>query len=288
MTRKALGKGINALIPDFETGTAATEAQEGLRELMIDEIVPNRNQPRKTFNDEALQELADSIRENGIIQPIVVQKKEDGYELICGERRWRSAQKAGLKRIPALVREASSAESLQIALIENIHRQDLNPIEEAQAYQRLVDDFDLTQEAIAQRVGKKRATVANYLRLLKLSRPIQEDLISGELTMGHARALLALETAQDMETVRREVAKKAMNVRQVESFIQKLKSRGHPRSPKKIAQKDIYIKDMESALQRHFGTKVEIEPATKGGKLSIHYYSNDDLSRIHDMMLQRR
>ncbi len=288
MTRKALGKGINALIPDFETGTAATEAQEGLRELMIDEIVPNRNQPRKAFEEEALQELADSIRENGVIQPIVVQKKGDGYELICGERRWRSAQKAGLKRIPALVREASSAESLQIALIENIHRQDLNPIEEAQAYQRLVDDFDLTQEAIAQRVGKKRATVANYLRLLKLSRPIQEDLISGELTMGHARALLALETAQDMETVRREVAKKAMNVRQVESFIQKLKSRGHPRSPKKIAQKDIYIKNMESTLQRHFGTKVEIEPATKGGKLSIHYYSNDDLSRIHDMMLQRR
>jgi len=287
MTRKALGKGINALIPDFEIDTAPTGAQDGLRELMIDEIVPNRHQPRKVFKEEALQELADSIRENGIIQPIVVQKKDDRYELICGERRWRSAQKAGLKKIPAIVREASSAESLQIALIENIHRQDLNPIEEAQAYQRLVDDFNLTQEDIAQRVGKKRATVANTLRLLKLSRPIQEDLISGELTMGHARALLALETAQDMETVRREVAKKAMNVRQVEYFIQKLKRRGQKRTPKHLAPKDIFIKNMENALQRHFGTKVEIEPATKGGKLAIQYYSNDDLTRIHDMMLHK-
>ena len=256
-------------------------------ELMIDEIIPNRYQPRKIFNEEGLQDLADSIRENGLIQPIVVQRKDDRYELICGERRWRSAQKAGLKKIAAIVREASSAESLQIALIENIHRQDLNPIEEAQAYQRMLDDFSLTQEDIAQRVGKKRATVANYLRLLKLSRPIQEDLIRGELTMGHARALLALETPEDMETVRREVAKKSMSVRQVEFFIQKLKHRGQNRSPKVLAQKDIYIKDMESALQRHFGTKVEIEPSAKGGKLAIHYYSNDDLSRIHDMLLQK-
>lgn len=287
MTRKALGKGIHALIPDFEMGTAATGVQEGLMELMIDEIIPNRYQPRKIFNEEGLQDLADSIRENGLIQPIVVQRKDDRYELICGERRWRSAQKAGLKKIAAIVREASSAESLQIALIENIHRQDLNPIEEAQAYQRMLDDFSLTQEDIAQRVGKKRATVANYLRLLKLSRPIQEDLIRGELTMGHARALLALETPQDMETVRREVAKKSMSVRQVEFFIQKLKHRGQNRSPKVLAQKDIYIKDMESALQRHFGTKVEIEPSAKGGKLAIHYYSNDDLSRIHDMLLQK-
>ena len=288
MTRKALGKGINALIPDFEIGTASTGAQDGLQELMIDEIVTNRYQPRKIFKEEALQDLADSIRENGVIQPIVVQKKEDKYELICGERRWRSAQKAGLKKIPVVVREATNTESLQIALIENIHRQDLNPIEEAQAYQQLVEEFGLTQESVAQRVGKKRATVANYLRLLKLSRPIQEDLISGELTMGHARALLALENAQDMETVRREITKKAMNVRQVESFIQKLKNRDQTRSPKKQVQKDIYIKEMENVLQRHFGTTVEIEPAAKGGKLSIHYYSNDDLSRIHDMMLLKR
>jgi len=287
VTRKALGKGIHALIPDFEIGPDPAKAQDGLRELLIDEIIPNSYQPRKIFNEEALQDLADSIRENGIIQPIVVQKKDDRYELICGERRWRSAQQAGLKKIPAIVREASSREALQIALIENIHREDLNPIEEAHAYQRMLDDFSLTQEDIAQRVGKKRATVANYLRLLKLSRPIQEALISGELTMGHARALLALETPQDMETVRREVAKKSMSVRQVEFFIQKLKRRGPKRHPKNIAQKDIHTKNMETALQRHLGTKVEIEPAVKGGKLVIHYYSNDDLSRIHDMILRK-
>lgn len=287
MTRKALGKGIHALIPDFAIGTDPAKAQDGLRELLIDEIIPNSYQPRKNFNEEALQDLADSIRENGIIQPIVVQKKGDRYELICGERRWRSAQQAGLKKIPAIVREASSREALQIALIENIHREDLNPIEEAHAYQRMLDDFSLTQEDIAQRVGKKRATVANYLRLLKLSRPIQEDLISGELSMGHARALLALETQQDMETVRREVAKKSMSVRQVELFIQQLKRRGQKRHPKNIAQNDIHTKNMETALQRHFGTKVEIEPAVKGGKLVIHYYSNDDLGRIHDMILRK-
>lgn len=287
MTRKALGKGIHALIPDFAIGTDPAEAPDGLKDLLIDEIIPNSYQPRKNFNEETLQDLADSIRENGIIQPIVVQKKGDRYELICGERRWRSAQKAGLKKIPAIVREASSREALQIALIENIHREDLNPIEEAHAYQRMLDDFSLTQEDIAQRVGKKRATVANYLRLLKLSRPIQEDLISGELSMGHARALLALETQQDMETVRREVAKKSMSVRQVELFIQKLKHQGQKRPQKIIAQKDIHTKNMETALQRHLGTKVEIEPAVKGGKLVIHYYSNDDLGRIHDMILRK-
>jgi ParB family chromosome partitioning protein len=190
VNRKALGKGINALIPDFETEVSASAAPAGMVELLVDEISPGSTQPRKDFNDEKLKELENSIRENGVIQPIVVQKQGEGYGIICGERRWRASRKAGLKKIPAVIREASNTESLQMALIENIHRQDLNPIEEAEAYKRLSHEFGLTQEVIAKQVGKNRATVANYLRLLKLSRGFQDDLITGRLTMGHARAML--------------------------------------------------------------------------------------------------
>jgi ParB family chromosome partitioning protein len=168
VNRKALGKGINALIPNFETEVPASTPTSGMVELLIDEISPGDTQPRKDFNDEKLKELEDSIRENGVIQPIVVQKQGEGYEIICGERRWRASRKAGLKKIPAVIREVSNTQSLKMALIENIHRQDLNPIEEAQAYKRLSHEFGLTQEVIAKQVGKNRATVANYLRLLKL------------------------------------------------------------------------------------------------------------------------
>ncbi len=286
MNRKALGKGINALIPDFEMADTPDPGKAGMVELLIDEISPGATQPRKDFNDEKLQELEHSIRENGVIQPIVVQKRETGYEIICGERRWRASKKAGLKKIPAVIREASNTESLQLALIENIHRQDLNPIEEAEAYKRLSQEFGLTQEIIARRVGKNRATIANYLRLLKLSRGFQEDLICGRLTMGHARAMLALKTEQEMEEVRREVLNRNMNVRQLEFHIQKKKSsEAGPRPRSSVAQKDIFIKDLEKELQRHLGTKVAITPAKKGGKLVVLYYSTDDLNRIRDMII---
>ena len=224
MNRKALGKGINALIPNFETEVPKSAATAGMVELLIDEVSPGDTQPRKDFNDEKLKELENSIRENGVIQPIVVQKRGEGYEIICGERRWRASRKAGLKKIPAVIREVSNTQSLQMALIENIHRQDLNPIEEAQAYKRLSHEFGLTQEVIAKQVGKNRATVANYLRLLKLSKGFQDDLVTGKLTMGHARAMLALETEKEMEEARREVLKKNMNVRQVESYVQAQKA----------------------------------------------------------------
>ena len=176
MNRKALGKGINALIPDFEMGVPES-AEEGMvhsRELLIEEISPNRFQPRNYFDDDKLEELVTSIRENGILQPVVVQKTATGYELVVGERRWRASKKAGLKKIPAVIREVSDAQALELAIIENIHRQDLNPIEEAEAYARLADDFALTQEMIANKVGKSRTAVANILRLLKLSRNIKE------------------------------------------------------------------------------------------------------------------
>jgi len=285
VNRKALGKGINALIPNFETEVPKDTATAGMVELLIDEVSPGDTQPRKDFNDEKLKELENSIRENGVIQPIVVQKRGEGYEIICGERRWRASRKAGLKKIPAVIREVSNTESLQMALIENIHRQDLNPIEEAQAYKRLSHEFGLTQEVIAKQVGKNRATVANYLRLLKLSRGFQEDLITGKLTMGHARAMLALETEKEMEEARREVLKQNMNVRQVESYIQTKKHATGTKPKPKIATKDIFIKDLEKEFQRHLGTKVEITPGKKGGKLVVLYYSIDDLNRIRDMIV---
>lgn len=285
MNRKALGKGINALIPNFETEVPASAPTAGMVELLIDEISPGDTQPRKDFNDEKLKELEDSIRENGVIQPIVVQKQGEGYEIICGERRWRASRKAGLKKIPAVIREVSNTQSLKMALIENIHRQDLNPIEEAQAYKRLSHEFGLTQEVIAKQVGKNRATVANYLRLLKLSKGFQDDLITGQLTMGHARAMLALETEAEMEEARREVLKKNMNVRQIESYIQTKKRTAGEKPKIKVDRKDIFIKDLEKQFERHLGTKVEITPGKKGGKLVVLYYSIDDLNRIHDMIV---
>jgi len=285
VNRKALGKGLNALIPNFETEVPAPAATAGMVELLIDEITPGETQPRKDFNDEKLKELENSIRENGVIQPIVVQKRGEGYEIICGERRWRASRKAGLRKIPAMIREASSTQSLQMALIENIHRQDLNPIEEASAYKRLSHEFGLTQEVIAKQVGKNRATVANYLRLLKLSKGFQDDLITGRLTMGHARAMLALDTEKEMEEARREVLRQNMNVRQIEYYIQTKKNPSGTKPKSKEAHKDIFIKDLEKEFQRHLGTKVEITPAKKGGKLVVFYYSIDDLNRIRDMMV---
>lgn len=285
MNRKALGKGLNALIPNFEPEAPPRPSTSGMVELLIDEISPGETQPRKDFNDEKLKELEHSIRENGVIQPIVVQRRGERYEIICGERRWRASRKAGLKKIPAIIREASNTESLAMALIENIHRQDLNPIEEAQAYKRLSHEFGLTQEVIAKQVGKNRATVANYLRLLKLSRGFQEDLITGRLTMGHARALLALENEKDMEEVRRTALRQNMNVRQLEFHIQNRKQSSAPRPKSNSAQKDIFVKDLEKEFQRRLGTKVELRHGKKGGKLIVFYYSNEDLNRIRDMIV---
>ena len=285
MNRKALGKGINALIPDFGTEAPTAITKAGMVELLVDEVSPGETQPRKDFNDLKLKELENSIRENGVIQPIVVQKRGGGYEIICGERRWRASKKAGLRKIPAIIREVSNTQSLQMALIENIHRQDLNPIEEAEAYKRLSQEFGLTQEVIAQQVGKNRATVANYLRLLKLSKGFQDDLITERLTMGHARAMLALETEKEMEEVRREVLKQNMNVRQLEFYIRTKKGLAGVKPKEKVVQKDIFIKDLEKEFQRHLGTKVEITPAKKGGKVVVSYYSIDDLNRIRDMIV---
>lgn len=277
MNRKALGKGINALIPDFEEGIVSSQAHP--LELLVEEISPNRLQPRKFFDDEKFEELVNSIRETGVIQPVIVQKSGKGYELVAGERRWRASCKVGLKKIPVIIRDFTDTQSLEVALIENIHRQDLNPMEEAEAFVRLADEFGLTQEKIAQRVGKNRVTVANTMRLVKLPRPVKEDMIAGRLTMGHARALLALETPKEIEMLRQEIVKKGLNVRQAEARVSRLKQGNTPVVKKEPVQ-DIFLKDVERDLERKLGTKVSIAPGGKGGKLIINYYSDDDLERI--------
>lgn len=286
MNRKALGKGINALIPDFEMGVPETDAQETMysKELLIDEISPNRFQPRKYFDDEKLEELIASIKENGVLQPVVVQRAESGYELVVGERRWRASKKAGLKKIPAVIREVSDDQSLELAIIENIHRQDLNPIEEAEAYARLAEEFALTQEMIANKVGKSRTAVANTMRLLKLSRQIKEDLISGKLSMGHARALLGLENPGQIQTLCKEIYKQDLTVRQTENRVGALKQPMPKKKTPATSKKNIFIKDLEKEMERKLGTKVEINPKKTGGKIVMTYYSDDDLERIQNLI----
>jgi len=284
MNRQALGKGIEALIPDFEEGVPSDETSSGASTLLIDEIVPNRLQPRQHFDDEKFNELERSIREHGVLQPIVVQKNAKGYELIVGERRWRASKKAGLKKIPSIIREVTDTESLELALIENLNRQDLNPIEEAEAYERLAKDFGLTQEKISQRMGKSREAVANALRLLKLPRQVKEDMIGGRLTMGHGRALLSLKNEKDIEILRRKIVSQSLNVRETEAQVNHT-HREIEGPVRKQPKKDIFIKKLEMELERKLGTKVEIAPSKKGGKVLIKYYSDDDLERIRTLFV---
>ena len=283
MNRKALGKGINALIPDFEMGVPEAEPSAA-NDLLVDEISPNRLQPRSYFDDTKLEELVTSIEEHGVLQPVVVQKADSGYELIVGERRWRASKKLGLKKIPAVIREVSDVQSLEIAIIENIHRQDLNPIEEAEAYARLANEFALTQEMVAKKVGKSRTAIANTLRMLKLSRNIKEDLISEKISMGHARALLGLENSKQMEILRKEIIKQDLTVRQTEGRVNKIKADSVNKPGPSTTKKDIFIKDLEKDLARRLGTKVDISTKKNGGKLVVTYYSDDDLDRIQGLM----
>ena len=284
MNRKALGRGIEALIPSFKKDTSDGENAAGPVELLIDEIVPNPLQPRKYFNDAHLEELENSIREHGVIQPIIVQKGLKSYELIVGERRWRASKKVGLKKIPAVVREATDTESLELALIENLNRQDLNPIEEADGYARLAKDFKLTQEKIAQRMGKSRESVANAMRLLKLPRKVKEDIIGGRLTMGHGRALLGLKNEKDVEVLRKKIVRQTLNVRETEALVNKTHQNTESRVRKK-PKKNIFIKTLETELERKLGTKVKIDPSLKGGKVIINFYSDDDLERIRSLII---
>src|SRR5512147_1968986 len=278
MQKQALGKGLGALIPDLSALDDRERKALGISELELDKIVPNEYQPRKTCADEGLKELAASIREHGVIQPIIVHRIGSNYGLIAGERRWRAARLAGLKTIPALVKEASKRELIEQALIENIQREDLNPLEAAEAFKQLQDEYKLTQEDLAKRVGKERSTITNFLRLLGLQKEIKQHLASGALTMGHAKAILSLERLRDQLIAANQIVKKGLSVREAEVMAAKMK---RPVPEKKVRLSSEY-KAVEERLKKSLGTKVSVAPRARGGKIIIEYYSNEELDRILD------
>lgn len=281
LKKGGLGKGMAALLQVAEVA----DEKSSYFICPIEKIRPNRNQPRKYFAADKLEELAASIREQGIIQPLVVTRKDDSYEIIAGERRWRAAQKAGLHEIPVVIREASEDAVLELALIENIQRQDLNAIEEAQAYRSLVEHFGISQEDVAQRVGKNRTTVTNALRLLKLPEEVQRDIVEERLTMGHARALLALENLELIEKARHEIFTRQLSVRATEDLVRRLKINPHPVQRKRPQQPDLLMSALEEQLQKRFQSRVAIRMhGAKGGRLEIHFGDSDELTRIIDML----
>lgn len=276
MQKQALGKGLGALIPDLSSLDDKDRKALGIHEIELDKIVPNEYQPRKTFQDEALKELAASIREHGVIQPVIVHRIGANYGLIAGERRWRASRLAGLKTIPALVKDATKRELLEQALIENIQREDLNPIEAAEAYKRLQDEFKLTQEDLAKRVGKERSTVTNFLRILSLPKEVKQELGAGKLSMGHAKALLSLERGRDQIQTALMIVKKGLSVREAETLASRLKN---PVKGKKARQSH-ELKSVEEKLKKTLGTKVSIAATARGGRIIIEYYSTEELDRI--------
>ena len=285
--KKVLGRGLGALIPQRQDQPSSSGGSPaGLAEILISQIQPNPYQPRKTFNEASIEELARSVRQHGIVQPLVVTRAGDKYKLIAGERRFRAAQKAGLTTVPALIKEMmQEGDALQIALIENIQREDLNPIEEAMAYHQLHDEFQLTQEEISKRVGKERSTVANFLRLLKLPDSVKKLLASGQLSMGHARALLAIESAKKQEQLADRVVRRNLNVRQTEMLASE---RSPKTAEKKEKEKDVFTRDAEDKLQRTLRAKVEIDRRRRGGVIHIRYGSEDELIRVVDELMGRR
>lgn len=275
MQKQALGKGLGALIPGLSQLDDAGRKAHGIHDIELDKIIPNEHQPRKYFDEDKLRELADSIREHGIIEPLVVHKVGTGYQIIVGERRWRAARMAGLKAVPALVKDATRRASMEMALIENIQREDLNPLETAEAYKRLQDEFEMTQDELAKRVGKMRSTVTNYLRVLHLPREVQQGIRSGALSMGHAKALLSLERGRDQIAAAARMTK--LSVRAAEALVARLKHPA-PRAVKK--EQSLDLQAVEERLKKSLGTKVSIAAGAKGGKIVIEYYSMEELDRL--------
>lgn len=278
--KSALGKGLGALIPEVSVSEEENQ-KNGILEVNINELFPNEDQPRKHFDEEKLEKLAQSIKEHGIIQPILVKREGKYFKIIAGERRWRAARQAGLKKVPILERELSDRDTMEISLIENLQREDLNPIEEAIAYKKLIEDFKLTQEEIANRIGKSRPAITNSLRLLNLDRRIANYLIDGTLSEGHGRALLSISDFELQYEVAKKIIDEGLNVRQTEKLIANLHAIKNGK--KKKPQKEIHIKDLEDRLKMILGTKVTINKGRKKGKIEIEYYSEDDLQRILEM-----
>ena len=282
--RSGLGKGLESLIPTWQSSPTPVGANEQVQLLPIASISPNPQQPRKIFEEDQLEDLATSIKQHGIIQPLIVIAAEgvDRYTLIAGERRLRAAKLAGLKDVPAIVRTASQQEQLEFAIIENVQREDLNPIERARAYQSLADQFSLTHEDIAQRVGKSRVTVTNTLRLLNLPVVVQQTLQSGEITEGHARSLLALPSARAMEAALDSILSLGLNVRQTELLVSKLS--GKAPTSKKLTTRSAEAEDLENRLRQFFHTKVMLSKGKRCGTISISFYSDEELNAILDRL----
>ena len=275
MMKKGLGKGLGALI------SPANSEESGVREIKINDIEPNSNQPRKNFNDEKLIQLSESIKQHGIVQPIIVKREEETYRIVAGERRWRAARLAGLTSVPVIIKELSNKQIMEIALIENLQREDLNPIEEAEAFDRLIKDYNMTQEQLSTTVGRSRSAIANAIRLLALNEKIRNYVIHGELTSGHARALLGLQDTEIQLQAAEEVVLKNLNVRETEKLVKKyLTHKVKPKAtPKKAEQMEI-----EDKLKNIFGTKVQLVTNNKKGKILIEFYSMDELDRILELV----
>ncbi|MDI6756081.1 MAG: ParB/RepB/Spo0J family partition protein [Thermodesulfobacteriota bacterium] len=278
IARQALGKGLGALIP--EKSLAGVEGKKVFNVCGIEEIQPNPFQPRKVFNDEQLQGLISSIKEKGILQPLIVRRKGNGYELIAGERRWRAAQKAGMKEVPVVIKDVPEEEILELSLIENIQRENLNPIEEAEAFKRLMDQFHLTQEEISRKVAKDRTTITNAIRLLKLPQDIKQSLANGTISMGHARAFLSLDGPEKQRLALKKVLADGLSVRQTENLVKRL--RVNP--PRSLPHKNQEWNPLVEELQRALGTKVKITGKGKRGRIEIEFYSRDELDRLIDLL----
>ena len=278
--RPALGRGLSALIPD----SPAPAAPERSLDVDADLLRPNKFQPRTDMNDERIDELARSIKAQGIIQPIVVRRVDSGYEIVAGERRWRAAQRAGLLKVPVVVREIPEDRLLAVALIENIQRQDLNPIEEAHAYRRLADEFHLTQEQIAEAVGKDRSSIANMVRLLRLPQEVRANVASGALSMGHARALVGVADEQAVLTLAREVIARGLSVRETEALIRR---RQEPEKKPEPAPVDVHTRAAEEKLKLALGTRVRIARRGNGGRVEIEFTNEDELQRIYERLTER-
>lgn len=283
--KKGLGKGLSALIKEVEEDSLSIDPKN-IVEMDINTIEPNKSQPRKHFDEISLNELAESIRTYGIIQPIIVKKQNDYYQIIAGERRWRAGRIAGLSKVPVIIKEYSKQEVLEIALIENIQREDLNPMEEAESYKMLIDEFKLSQEQISEKVGRSRSAVANSMRLLNLDKRVQNFVVENKITNGHARALLAIEDASMQFEAAEKVIEEQLSVRQVEALVKTLLEEKPEKIEKETVNKqvDLAYKSIEREFSQIFGTKVQIVNGKKKGKIEIEYYSDEDLDRLLSMV----
>ncbi|QBK24828.1 ParB/RepB/Spo0J family partition protein [Ureibacillus thermophilus] len=278
---KGLGKGIGALFPS--EALESIQKEEHVEKIPLQKLVANPFQPRKKFDDEAIEELAQSIREHGIIQPIVVRKKGKKYEIVVGERRYRAAKLANLQEIPAIIKEMTEEQMMELAILENLQREDLTPIEEAEAYQNLIEKLNFTQDDLAKRLGKSRPHITNMIRLLQLPEEVRQMVNEGQLSMGHGRALLGLKNKRKIIEVAKRTVSQSLNVRQLEALIKQL-NENVSRETKKTQKKDIFVQATESQLRELFGTNVQIKKTKNKGKIEIEFYSEDDLERILEIL----